>query len=51
MSAGSIVRGEGRVLHSGRSLATAEGRLLAADGKLIAHATTTCMVLRPAAGG
>jgi uncharacterized protein (TIGR00369 family) len=46
MSAGASVRGEGRVLHCGRSLATAEGRLLAADGKLIAHATTTCMILR-----
>jgi uncharacterized protein (TIGR00369 family) len=46
MSAGAIVRGEGRVLHCGRSLATAEGRLLSSDGKLIAHATTTCMILR-----
>jgi len=45
MSAGAEVRGEGRVLHCGRSLATAEGRLLGLDGKLIAHATTTCMVL------
>jgi uncharacterized protein (TIGR00369 family) len=51
MAAGSVVRGEGRVLHCGRSLATAEGRLLGSDGKLISHATTTCMVLRAAAAG
>jgi uncharacterized protein (TIGR00369 family) len=38
------VRGEGRVIHCGRSIATAEGRLLASDGKLIAHGTTTCMI-------
>jgi uncharacterized protein (TIGR00369 family) len=47
IAAGASVRGEGRVLHCGRSLATAEGRLLGSDGKLISHATTTCMVLRP----
>ena len=40
------VRGEGRVIHCGRSIATAEGRLLAADGKLIAHGTTTCMIFQ-----
>ena len=38
------VRGEGRVIHCGRSIATAEGRLLGPDGKLIAHGTTTCMI-------
>jgi acyl-coenzyme A thioesterase PaaI-like protein len=48
---GQAARGEGRVIHCGRSLATAEGRLLGPDGKLIAHGTTTCMVLRPSAGG
>jgi uncharacterized protein (TIGR00369 family) len=46
LRAGVEVRGEGRVLHSGRSLATADGRLLGPDGKLLAHATTTCMILR-----
>lgn len=40
------VRGEGRVIHCGCSIATAEGRLLAADGKLIAHGTTTCMIFQ-----
>jgi uncharacterized protein (TIGR00369 family) len=38
------VRAEGKVLHSGRQLATAEGRLYGPDGTLYAHATTTCLV-------
>jgi uncharacterized protein (TIGR00369 family) len=38
------VRAEGRVLHAGRQLATAEARLVGADGKLYAHGTTTCLV-------
>lgn len=32
------------VLHSGRQLATAEGRIVGPDGKLYAHASTTCLV-------
>jgi len=40
------VLAEGRVLHAGRRTATAEGRLLTeADGTLLAHATTACMIL------
>lgn len=38
------VRAEGKVLHCGRQLATAEARLFGADGTLYAHATTTCLV-------
>jgi uncharacterized protein (TIGR00369 family) len=38
------VRAEGRVLHCGRQLATAEARLVGPDGALYAHATTTCLV-------
>lgn len=38
------VRAEGRILHGGRQLATAEGRLVGPDGTLYAHATTTCLV-------
>ena len=38
------VRAEGRVLHAGRQLATAEARLYGPDGTLYAHATTTCLV-------
>jgi len=39
-----MVRAEGRVLHRGRQVATAEGYLRDGTGKLYAHATTTCMV-------
>ena len=38
------VRVEGKVLHCGRQLATAEARMLGPDGKLYAHASTTCLV-------
>jgi uncharacterized protein (TIGR00369 family) len=38
------VRAEGRVVHRGRTVATAEGYLKDAADKLYAHATTTCMV-------
>ena len=38
------MRAEGRVIHVGRQLATAEGRLQDARGKLYAHASTTCLV-------
>jgi uncharacterized protein (TIGR00369 family) len=38
------VRAEGRVIHSGKQIGTAEGKLLDADGKLYAHATTTCLI-------
>jgi uncharacterized protein (TIGR00369 family) len=39
----------GRVVHSGRQLATAEGRIVGADGKLYAHGTTTCLVFEATA--
>ena len=32
------------VIHCGHQLATAEAHILGPDGKLYAHATTTCMV-------
>ena len=38
------VRSEGRTLHVGRRAATAEGRITDAKGRLLAHATTTCLV-------
>lgn len=41
------VLAEGKVVHAGRRLATAEGRLTVQEsGKLIAHATAGCVVLR-----
>jgi uncharacterized protein (TIGR00369 family) len=39
------VRAEGKVVASGRRMATAEGRLFDAEGKLYSHGTTTCMLL------
>ena len=38
------LRAIGKVIHCGKQLATAEGRIVDADGKLYAHATTTCLV-------
>jgi len=39
------LRAVGKTLHVGKRMATAEGRLEDAAGKLYAHATTTCIVL------
>jgi len=41
------VRAEGKVLHAGSRTALAEARLVDAAGKLLAHATSTCLILRP----
>jgi uncharacterized protein (TIGR00369 family) len=38
------VRAEGRIIHRGRMVATAEGTIKDRAGKLYAHATTTCMI-------
>jgi uncharacterized protein (TIGR00369 family) len=38
------VQAIGEVLHCGRQLATAQGRLVGPDGTLYAHGTTTCLV-------
>ena len=38
------VRAEGRVIHLGGQTATADARLVGPDGKLYAHASTTCLV-------
>ena len=38
------VRAEGKIVSSGRRIATAEGRLVDAAGKLYAHGTTTCLI-------
>jgi uncharacterized protein (TIGR00369 family) len=39
-----MVRAEGRVLQSGRRLAYSEAHLTDGDGKLICHATGSCLV-------
>jgi uncharacterized protein (TIGR00369 family) len=41
------VYAEGKIIHVGGRVATAEGRLTDEAGKLYAHATTTCIVMRP----
>jgi uncharacterized protein (TIGR00369 family) len=47
-TAGMRLVAEGEVVHRGRTVATAEGRLIDGDtGKLLAHATTTCLILTP----
>jgi len=39
------IRATGKVLHVGKQTGTAEGRLEDAAGKLLAHGTTTCIIL------
>lgn len=41
------VRAEGRVIAQGRTIITAEGKVTDERGRLIAHGTSTLMVLRP----
>ena len=43
------VRSEGRTLNVGRRAATAEARITDTTGRLLAHATTTCLVFEIAA--
>jgi uncharacterized protein (TIGR00369 family) len=38
------VRAEGKLIHLGARIATAEGRLIDPSGKLLAHGTTTCLI-------
>ena len=39
-----VLRTEGHVLNVGRRVATAEASITDAKGRLLAHATTTCLV-------
>jgi uncharacterized protein (TIGR00369 family) len=39
-----LVRAIGQTIHVGGRMATAEGRLVGPDGKLYAHASTTCFI-------
>jgi uncharacterized protein (TIGR00369 family) len=45
------LRAIGKVVHIGSRIATAEGRLEDANGKLYAHASTTCIVLSGSMNG
>ena len=40
-----LIRATGKILHVGKQTGTAEGRLEDAAGKLLAHGTTTCIVV------
>jgi uncharacterized protein (TIGR00369 family) len=43
-----LLHAAGSVVHRGRRVATAEGRLTeAATGRLLAHASSTCLILAP----
>ena len=46
---GTPVRCEGLVVTRGRQIATAEARLLSAEGKVLAHGTSTLIILAPRA--
>ena len=39
-----LVRAIGKVVHSGKQVATAEASIVGHDGRLYAHASTTCLV-------
>ena len=45
------VRCEGKLIHRGGTVATTEGRLVDARGKLLAHGTETCMIFPAKAKG
>ena len=40
------LRAEGRMIHGGSRMGTAEGKLVDKDGKIYAHGTTTCMIMK-----
>jgi uncharacterized protein (TIGR00369 family) len=40
------LRAVAEVVHAGRTIGTAQARLVGDDGKLYAHGTTTCMIFR-----
>lgn len=41
------ILGDGRVVHLGRRLATAEGAVTSAEGKLLVHGSATCLITQP----
>jgi uncharacterized protein (TIGR00369 family) len=46
LATSGLIRAEGKLIHAGSRVATAEGRIVGvADGKLYAHATTTCLIM------
>jgi uncharacterized protein (TIGR00369 family) len=45
---GQRLTATGALIHSGRRTTTAEGNVFDEDGRLVAHGTTTCLVLQAA---
>ena len=45
-AATGVIRCEGTVIHKGSRVATAEGKLTDSAGRLLAHGTTTCLILQ-----
>jgi uncharacterized protein (TIGR00369 family) len=45
-TSGVTLTATGTVIHAGRRVATAEGRVVDDRDRLIAHATTTCLILQ-----
>ncbi|MCW5729657.1 MAG: hotdog fold thioesterase [Alphaproteobacteria bacterium] len=41
------VRCRSNLIHCSRRIGTAEGRISDAEGRLLAHGTTTCLIVRP----
>jgi uncharacterized protein (TIGR00369 family) len=41
-----VIKAEGVVLNRGRRVGTAEGRITDGKGRLLAHGTTTCLILQ-----
>jgi uncharacterized protein (TIGR00369 family) len=51
IAAGAEVRAEGQVVHAGRRIALCDGRIVDAGGKLLAHGTSSCLIVPRGAPG
>ena len=46
-TAGRTLTATGEIIHVGKTVATAQGKVHDDEGRLVAHATTTCLILNP----
>ena len=44
---GRTLTATGEIIHVGKTVATAQGKVHDDEGRLVAHATTTCLILNP----
>lgn len=44
---GRTLTATGEIIHVGKTVATAQGKVHDDEGRLVAHATTTCLILTP----